>query len=89
MAFSHDLKDQDILGTKFVKVFHLNFADVTSGHVKTGLSKVMFASCNNETGGVAKVAINKNAANSAAENGSIHISGATADDLATLFVYGI
>lgn len=89
MAFSSTLKKSDICGTTQVKFFDVNFASVTTGAVKSGFSNVLFAVFNNgttEAQGLVK--INRNAADNAAEAGTVNISGVTSNDVGQLMVYG-
>lgn len=89
MAFSSTLKKADIFGTTQVKIFDVNFASVTTGAVKTGFSNVLFAVFNNSTTeaqGLVKP--NRNAADAAAEAGTVNISGVTSSDVGQLIVYG-
>lgn len=89
MAFSSTLKKSDVFGTTPVKIYDVDFASVTTGHVKTGFSTVHLAFFNNgttEAQGLVK--INRNAADNAAEAGGINISGVTSSDVGQLIVYG-
>lgn len=89
MAFSSTVQKNDVQGTMVCKVYQASFASVTSGHIKTGLSNVVFAVHNNETTeGDGKLVINKASDGSTAEGGGIYFSGFTANDVATVIVYG-
>ncbi len=89
MAFSSTCKKSDVFGTTQVKFFDVDFASVTTGAVATGFSTVLAATFNNsvsEAQGLVK--INRNAADNAAEAGTVNISGVTASDAGQLIVYG-
>lgn len=89
MAFSSTQKKSDVFGTTQVKFFDVNFASVTTGAVKTGFSNVLhadFVNGTSEAQGLVK--INRNAADSAAEAGTVNVSGVTASDVGQLIVYG-
>lgn len=89
MAFSSTLKKQDVMGTTLVKILDVNFASVTTGHVKTGFGTVLAAVFTNGVSeGQGLVKINRNAADDAAEQGGVNISGVTSNDTGTLIVYG-
>lgn len=91
MPFVSSTKREDVQGTMICKVIDVSFtgAGVTSGHVKTGLSNVIFAAHNNEVTATGRVKLNRNAADTAAEPGSIFLVGFTAEDATVqVIVYG-
>lgn len=89
MAFSSAQVDADIHGTTVCQIYTLNFAGVTSGYVKTGLSKILFARLNNATtAGAGKVLINKASDGSTAEGGGLYMSGLTSNDVGEIIVFG-
>lgn len=89
MAFSSTLKKHDVVGSMQVRIFDVNFASVTTGAVKTGFSNILFCDfCNNTTEAQGLVKPNRNAADNAAEVGTINISGVTSSDVGQLIVYG-
>lgn len=89
MAFSSSVVKHDIFGTTQVKIINCDFAAVTAGHIKTGFGNVFAAHVNNEvTEGDGKAAINKASDGSAAEAGSVNLTGFTANDVATITVFG-
>lgn len=89
MAFSSSVKNNDIHGTMICKVIVADFAAVTAGHIVTGLKNIAFASVNNEvTANKGKVAINMDVTGAIAESGSLYLSAFTANDKATVLVYG-
>lgn len=69
-------------------VYDVNFAGVTSGHIPTGLSNVVFGVANNDVSEDGKLEQNRNSADSAAEYGGVLLNGFTADDTGTVFVIG-
>lgn len=90
MAFSSSVKKQDVIGTMQVQIIDCNFAAVTTGAVQTGFKQVFAAVFNNgttEAQGLVK--INRNAADDAAEIGTVNVSGVTASDVGQLIVFGI
>jgi hypothetical protein len=90
MAFSSTVVKADVVGTMQVKIFDCNFASVTTGAVKTGFSTVYMAVFNNavtEAQGLVKA--NRNAADNAAEQGTVNISSVTSNDTGKLIVFGI
>lgn len=89
MAFSSTQVKHDLMGNTQVKFFSVDFAAVTSGHVKTGFSNVLAAFFNNavsEAQGLVK--INRDSGDTAAEAGGVHISGVTLSDTGVLVVFG-
>lgn len=89
MAFSSTLKKSDVHGSLQVQVYTADFNAVTTGHIKTGLSNIIFAVHNNEvTEGDGKVEINRDSGDTAAEPGGLLLSGFTLSDVATVIVYG-
>lgn len=90
MAFSSSIKKHDVHGSLVCQIHEVKFTGVgvTSGHIKTGLSTVVFAVHNNETSASGKVELNRNAADTAAEPGSILLNGFTAEDVGQVMVYG-
>lgn len=89
MAFSSTQKKADVFGTTQVKFYDVNFASVTTGAVKTGFSNVLHADfVNNTSEAQGLVKINRNAADNAAEAGTVNVSGVTASDVGQLIVYG-
>jgi hypothetical protein len=89
MAFSSTHKKSDVFGTTQVKFFDVNFASVTTGAVKSGFSNVLHAEFTNGTSEAqGLVKINRNAADDAAEAGTVNISGVTSDDVGQLVVFG-
>jgi hypothetical protein len=89
MAFSSTVKKHDVIGTMQVKIIACDFASVTTGLVKTGFSNVFAAVFSNgvtEAQGLVK--LNRNAADDAAEVGSVNISGVTSNDTGDLIVFG-
>jgi hypothetical protein len=90
MAFSSTVKKFDVVGTMQVKIFDCDFASVTTGLVKTGFNQILFtAFTNNVSEAQGLVKNDRNAADNAAELGSVNISGVTASDVGQLIVYGI
>jgi hypothetical protein len=88
MAFSSALKKRDVQGTVQVHVYDVNLAAVTTGHIKTGLSNIVFADCNNETTAGGRVKINRNSADDAVEMGGVLLVGFTSNDVGSVMVYG-
>jgi hypothetical protein len=89
MAFSSTLKKSDVFGTTQVKFYDLNFASVTTGAVKTGFSNILHADfVNGTTEAQGLVKINRNAADNAAEAGTVNVSSVTSNDTGLLIVYG-
>ena len=90
MAFSSTVKKNDVVGTMNVKVFDVDFASVTTGAVKTGFNQILFSAfTNNVSEAQGLVKNNRNAADNAAEVGTINISGVTANDAGQLIVFGV
>lgn len=89
MAFSSSKSRDDVFGSTKVAFFSCDFASVTTGAVKTGFSTVIDATFRNAVSeGQGLVKINRNAADDAAEAGTVNISGVTSNDTGTLIVYG-
>lgn len=88
MAFSYSIKKQGVMGDLQYKVYDVNFASVTSGHIPTGLSNVVFATFNNDVSEDGKLEQNRNSADDAAEYGGVLLNGFTADDTGTVMVFG-
>lgn len=88
MAFSSSLKKVDQIGTTQVQYHDVNLAGVTTGHIKTGLSNILFADHNNETTAGGRVKINRNAADNAYEAGGLLLVGFTSNDVGSVMVHG-
>lgn len=89
MAFSYSKVSNHVAGNLKVEFFDLNFASVTEGVVKTGLSQVRHAAFENEVSEAqGKVQINKSDA-STASAGDIFVSGVTSSDTGKLMVWGV
>lgn len=88
MAFSSTLKKRDIQGTTQVQAYDVNLASVTTGHIKTGLSNIIFAVANNETSVTGRVKINRNSADDAVEMGGVLLIGFTSNDVGSVMIHG-
>lgn len=89
MAFSSTKKTEQLLGALKVQIYDVNFASVTSGHVKTGLNNVyaaVFVDEVTEEAGLVKT--NKDSAGTSTEFGGVHISAVTSNDTGKLIVIG-
>lgn len=89
MAFSSSKVDNNISGKFQEFFFDANFASVTSGYIKTGLSNIVFADhLNNVTENDGKVSINKASDGTTFEKGGLYLSGFTSNDTARIRVVG-
>lgn len=89
MAFSSTRTELQQLGQVTLQIHSVDFAGVTSGHIKTGMARVRAAFFNNEgTEAQGIVKINKASDGSTAEGGGIYISDVTSGDTGTLTVIG-
>jgi hypothetical protein len=88
MAFSASKQSEQLLGALKAQVYNLNFASVTEGAFKTGLTKVLHASFTNSTTEAQGLTKSNSTLASAAENGSVFVSSVTSNDVGTLLVIG-
>jgi hypothetical protein len=89
MAFSSSKVGDNVNGKYKELYFDADFASVTLGHIKTGLSTIIFAEhLNNTTENDGKLAINKASDGSTAEQGGLYCSGFTSNDTARIKVTG-
>jgi hypothetical protein len=76
------------MGNKIQETWALDFASVTEGTFKTGLSQVESAVFNNETTEAQGLVKRNTTDGSTASSGSVYVSGVTASDVGTLVVTG-
>jgi hypothetical protein len=88
MAFGYTIKKQGVMGDLQYKVYTVDFASVTSGHIPTGLSNVVFATFNNDVSEDGKLEQNRNSGDSATEYGGVLLNSFTSNDTGTVFVIG-
>ena len=88
MTFSASRTSRSLIGTKIMEVWALNFASVTSGTFKTGLSQVESAVFNNEVSEAQGLVQKNTSTGSNSVAGSIYASGVTSSDTGTLVVTG-
>jgi hypothetical protein len=90
MAFSYSKLQEQVIGGLRLQVYSVNFASVTAGHIKSGLSNVIHAHLNNAVSddqGIVKP--NKASGGGADEKGGIDISSVTSNDTGTMLVIGV
>lgn len=88
MAFSYTKQKSGVMGDLQYVVYSVDFASVTSGHIPTGLSNVVFATFNNDVSEDGKLEMNRNSADNAAEYGGVLLNSFTSNDTGTVFVIG-
>jgi hypothetical protein len=88
MAFSASKQGEQLLGAWKTQVYNLNFASVTEGAFKTGLTKVLHAEFVNNTSEAQGLVKPNSTLASAAQAGSVFVSSVTSNDVGTLLVIG-
>lgn len=81
MAFSATLKRQTLMGNLRVQIWDVDFAGVTTGTIKSGLTSVDHISFNN--------AVSEDLGISSASGSDVTVSGVTSDDTGTVMIVGI
>jgi hypothetical protein len=89
MAFSNTIVLTNVNGNLKEKYFDLDFASVTSGHIKSGFGTVVFAEhLNNTTENDGKLKINVASDGTTVEFGSVYFSSFTSNDTARVKITG-
>lgn len=88
MAFSHSLVDRQMVGGLVMEIHDLNFASVTEGIIRTGLSDVLSAVFNNEVTEDQGLVKRNTSTGSDTANGAVFINGVTSSDTGRLVVHG-
>ena len=89
MAASYTVTKQGIVGDLKYQIVQVTLASVTTGAVVTGMSNVIFATPNNPTSEDGKLKINRDAADSATEYGTVLLTSFTSNDVVDVFILGI
>lgn len=88
MAFAATRISRNIVGNQVEEIWALDFASVTTGTFKTGLSTVEFAKFNNEVTEDAGLLKRNTSTGSDVVGGAVLISGVTSSDVGRLLVKG-
>lgn len=81
MAFSATLKRQSLMGNLRVQIWDVNFAGVTTGTIKSGLSAVDHISFNN--------AVTEGQGLSTVSGSDVTIASVTSNDTGTVMIVGL